>query len=70
MVKETEGADQAIGTDRAEADIAEIALCINALFCFDCLGHFNFWAEVLKVKVIPTICTSIYSVVFVVIANA
>ena len=43
VVQETQGADQAVGTDRA--DMAEIALCMNALFCFDCLGHFNFWGR-------------------------
>ena len=34
VVQETQGADQAVGTDRA--DMAEIALCMNELFCFDC----------------------------------
>ena len=43
VVQETQGADQAVGTDRA--DMAEIALCMNELFCFDSLGPFNFWSR-------------------------
>ena len=43
VVDEAEGADWADGADRAdgtdETDVAEMALRMNALFFFDCLGH-------------------------------
>ena len=37
VVDEADGADRADRT--AEIDLAEMALCMNALFYFDCLGH-------------------------------
>ena len=43
VVDEAEGADWADGADRAdgtdETDVAEMALRMNALFYFDCLGQ-------------------------------
>ena len=40
VVKEAEGADRANGTEEAEG--AEMALRMKALFYFDCFGHKEF----------------------------
>ena len=62
VVDEAEGADRADGTD--ETDMAEMALCMNAPFYFHCLGHFDVWSRSSESE------SDIYSVVFVIIANA
>ena len=40
MAEWVDGADRADGTD--ETDVAEMALCMNAHFYSDCLGHKEF----------------------------
>ena len=52
MVDEAEGANWADGTD--ETVMAEMALCMNTQFYFDCLGHKEF-------KNIPHICHLFYT---------
>ena len=43
VVDEAEGADWADGAEGTdETDVAEMALHMNALFYFDCLGHKEF----------------------------